>query len=664
MANIAERQHIERVISAATEQTGLSQDSSVYDLIKKSWVRCVNDYGLDPARRQPARIVTDSQLREHQEQLEDFLHVARAGMEQLYKRISSLGYVLLLTDAKGVTVDYIGNDALEKDLKKAGLYLGADWNEQFAGTCAVGTCIVEQTPLTCHRDDHFDSTHISLTCNSAPLFQPNGEFMGVLDVSLLTPPMVRESQMLTLQLTSLYAQLIEDANFLRHFSHRWILRLGTAWALVDVCGEQMLAFDEDGIVVGANSGARKRLGQSGLAVGTQLIGKQLTDIFNCSIDEIWRLSKASHASERSILGTFDHETFYASVLPPRYNPHGSKAVGETREHAPELPACPALERLAGNDQQMHRILAQAKRLVNKGVNILIHGETGTGKEVFAKALHESSNRAARPFVAVNCAAIPDSLIESELFGYTAGTFTGARNKGMKGLIQQSDRGTLFLDEIGDMPLHLQTRLLRVLSEREVLPLGADKPVPVALTVVAASHRDLRKLIAAGQFREDLYYRLCGATLFLPPLRERQDKRYLIERIFAEEAKEIGSSPSISEAAMDCLLAYPWPGNVRQLRNVLRFALALSDGQLVVAEDLPREIVDPSPAGQSDGIASQAQAAPAPAQPISSEAQQLLTALIRQRWNVTAVATELRICRATVYRHMKKYNIVSPVDQGV
>ncbi|EEG09887.1 sigma-54-dependent Fis family transcriptional regulator [Pseudogulbenkiania ferrooxidans] len=659
MANLSERQHIERVLAVATHDSGLSQDSSAYDLIKRSWSRCVHDYGLDPAARRHARILTAHELRDHREQAEDFLHVARAGMEQLYKRVSSLGYVLLLTDAQGVTIDYIGNDALETDLKKAGLYLGADWNEEHAGTCAVGTCIVEQAPLTCHREDHFDATHITLSCNSAPLFQPDGEFMGVLDVSMLASPQARESQHLALHLTLLYAQLIEDANFLRHFANRWILRLGTAAALVDVCGELMLAFDADGVVVGANSGARQRLGRmQANDAGGGLIGHLLTDIFRCSMDDIRQLARTPALGDAALLATFDHDLFHASVIPPRIAPR--PAVSATARESVPLPACPALDRLAGDDRQMQRILEQSKRLVNKGVNILIHGETGTGKEVFAKALHESSERAARPFIAVNCAAIPDSLIESELFGYAPGTFTGARSKGMKGLIQQSDRGTLFLDEIGDMPLHLQTRLLRVLSEREVLPLGADKPVRVELTVIAASHRDLRKLIAGGQFREDLYYRLCGATLFLPPLRERQDKRYLIERLFAEEAAQSGQSPVLAEAALACLMDYPWPGNVRQLRNVLRFALALSDGGSVELGDLPHELMEGRPPLEetlTPPKAEREESLPA----ALDEAGLLLAALRRNKWNVTAAAAELGICRATVYRHMKKFSIVSPLD---
>jgi transcriptional regulator of acetoin/glycerol metabolism len=557
--------------------------------------------------------------------------------------MAGIGYVLLLTDAHGIAVDFIGNDAWARELKQSGLYLGADWSETRAGTCAVGTCIVEQAPITCHHNDHFDASHITLTCNSAPLFDPTGGFLGVLDVSALTSPSPHDSQHLVLQMVTMYAQMVEDANFLRYFRDRWVLRLGSAWSMVDVSGEIMLAFDADGLIVGANNGARRALRPlPGRAGG--LVGQTLDAIFREGMDAIWRIARSGFAADRSTLSAAGGEVYYGTVLAPRVAPQPVRA-------AAAAVAAPALERLAGDDPQMRRLIAQASRLINRPVNILLHGETGTGKEVLAKALHESSSRATKPFVAVNCAAIPESLIESELFGYTPGSFTGGRSKGMRGLIQQADGGTLFLDEIGDMPLHLQTRLLRVLAEREVLPLGAEKPIPVNLTVIAASHRDLRKLIAEGRFREDLYYRLCGAILFLPPLRERRDRDYLIERLLAAEGAELGTDAQPTPAARAALLAHDWPGNVRQLRNVLRFALAVCDGSRITLEDLPAELMT---AGAHDAHTAVPEAALA-----RDEAASLDAALRRQRWNITAAAAELGICRATVYRQMKRFGIVPP-----
>ncbi|MEO8655063.1 MAG: sigma-54-dependent Fis family transcriptional regulator, partial [Ramlibacter sp.] len=525
------------------------------------------DHGLDPTRAQPARIIEHARLREHQEQIESFLRVARAGMEQLYKRVSPLGYVLLLTDAQGVTVDYIGNDQWDRELKRSGHCLGADWNESHAGTCGVGTCFVERTPLTCHQDDHFDATHIGLTCTTAPLFDPTGEFIGVLDISALTSPSERASQHLARHMTMMFAQKVEDANFIRHFGDKWILRLGADWALVDVSGECMLAFDVEGRIAGANSGARQMLtALAANGAAQRLIGAHLSDVFKATMDDIWRVARSGTTSERTVLSTRRHELFYAMATPPRHPVSKlARSIERHNEALPRLMACPALDQLAGDDKPMQRLIDQAKRLVNKKVNILLHGDTGTGKEVMARALHDSSHRANKAFVAVNCSSIPESLIESELFGYTPGSFTGGRAKGARGLILQSAGGTLFLDEIGDMPPHLQTRLLRALSECEVLPLGAEAPVPVDLTVIAASHRDLRRLIADGVFREDLYYRLCGATLHLPPLRLRGDKAYVMSRVLEQEGKQMGVDAQISGEAQELLLRFAWPGNIRELR---------------------------------------------------------------------------------------------------
>lgn len=653
--------HINEVIERTSRHSeGLVDD----DIITRSWARCVSDHGLDPARVQPAHVLEEFKLREHQEQIESFLRVARAGMEQLYKRVSPLGYVLLLTDAQGVAVDYIGNDQWDRALKRSGLCLGADWKEQHAGTSGVGTCIVERVPITCHQTDHFDATHISLTCTAAPLFDPTGEFIGVLDISALSSPSEKTSQHLAGHMTTMFAQMVEDANFIRYFGDKWLLRLSADWALVDISGNCMLAFDAEGVIVGANSVARRALlAQSANGSFVPVVGNHLSAVFKGSTDEIWKIARAASSSDRAVLSTRRLELFYAVATPPRYAPSRSMR-GDERTPEVVQPDCPALDRLAGDDSQMLRLINQSKRLLNKKVNILLHGETGTGKEVVARALHDSSTRAAKPFIAVNCASIPESLIESELFGYVAGSFTGGRSKGARGLIQQSDGGTLFLDEIGDMPLQLQTRLLRVLSEHEVMPLGAEKPVPVELSVVAASHRDLRRLIADGVFREDLYYRLCGASLHLPPLRLRTDKAFVIACVLKQENEQMGTDAQIDDEALDLLANYSWPGNIRQLRNVIRFALAVCDNGYIEASHLPQELYGDNDRDLHEKRLPLADAPSADehSEVEDSEAGMLSAVLRKHRWNITAVSQELGICRATVYRQMKRLNIVSPTHQ--
>ncbi|WP_028006468.1 sigma-54-dependent Fis family transcriptional regulator [Solimonas flava] len=653
------RQHIETVMNVVSGAIAVPAEAEEH-LIHRSWIRCYRDYGLDPASRHAARIEPSPRLRERRARHERYLQVARAGMEQLYRHVSDLGYVLLLADADGITLDCVGDDSAQSPLS-AGLVLGADWNELHAGTNGIGTCLAERRTLTCHRDDHYYAGNLGLSCTATPLFDPHGELMGVLDVSSLSSPEARESQHLARHLTALYGRMIEDANFMQRFRERWILRLGTVGALIDVNAELMLAFDADGVIVGANSGARRRLGLFDSTLTGDLIGHSLSAVFRDRVAEIWRLARGADAAERGLLHTWAGEGYHATVLAPRAAARPAAVVDAPAPAAAAAPA-PTLQTLAGDDPRMETLIERARRLVARPLNILIQGETGTGKEVLAKALHEASPRAAKPFVAVNCAAIPESLIESELFGYKPGTFTGARSRGMVGLIQRADGGTLFLDEIGDMPLALQTRLLRVLSEGEVLPLGADKPVPLQLVVFAASHRDLQARIAAGEFREDLYYRLSGAVLPLPPLRERQDRAYLIRALLRDEAERLDASAAITPAALDCLLRHPWPGNIRQLRNALRYALSMADADGIDVEHLPPEVVD---ASQASGIAPPTAPVAAPAAAADavprSERAQLLDALRRHHWVITKVARELRLCRATVYRQMKRHGIVSPTQ---
>ena len=341
-----------------------------------------------------------------------------------------------------------------------------------------------------------------------------------------------------------------------------------------------------------------------------------------------------------------------------------------------------LEELAGEDPRMLRNVRCAHRIADTNVSVLIQGPTGSGKEAFAHAMHLASRRAGRSFVAVNCAAIPETLIESELFGYKSGAFTGARREGLRGRIVQSSGGTLFLDEIGDMPLALQSRLLRVLEEHEVVPLGSETAVAVDLHVLAASHRNLREMIVRGSFREDLYYRLNGITLELPALRERTDKERLIQHALAAETGN-GRPAAIERDALECLLAYNWPGNIRELRNVIRTALAICEGGVVRALDLPREIREGESAcdARSDTLsgsspvssaASCMQAADGhypgetPGSPHNrlqaAERAALLRAIEDLHGNMSRVAAELGVSRNTLYRKIKRHGI-APVRRA-
>ncbi len=522
-----QRAHIAAVMQVA--EAGLAAQAALAhdEVIRRSWQRCVHEHRLDPTRMQEAVILPSHQLREHQDRIDDFLHIARHGLETLYQQVAGLGYCVLLTDARGVTVDFIGDLQLDSSLRKAGLYLGADWSEQHAGTCGVGTCISTGESLTVHLDDHFDATHIPLTCTTAPVYDALGQLNAVLDISQLSSAQPKASQHLALQLVRTYAQHIENASFLHTHRHAWILRLSAAPAFLDVNPDYLLALDDAGRVIGHNRRAQLLLQAqfhqgSGIAVG--IIGLPFERLFNATLGELGRYTLTRASDQRAItLAGSGRVLFMLASPPPRrdeqHRSSSSFTAAPQQDRASSDRKIPKpLAALSGGDPALDRQIERAAKLVNSPVSVLLTGETGTGKEVFAKALHQASERRGRPFVAVNCAAIPESLIESELFGHLPGSFSGAGPKAKKGLIQEADGGTLFLDEIGDMPRDLQARLLRVLAEREVLPIGATKPTPVNIRVIAATHCDLEQLVRERRFRDDLYYRLNGAHLVLPPLR--------------------------------------------------------------------------------------------------------------------------------------------------
>ncbi|MCU7875648.1 MAG: sigma 54-interacting transcriptional regulator [Candidatus Thiodiazotropha sp. (ex Lucinoma borealis)] len=299
------------------------------------------------------------------------------------------------------------------------------------------------------------------------------------------------------------------------------------------------------------------------------------------------------------------------------------------------------------------------KVIERDIPYMLFGETGTGtgtgtgKDMFARALHKASSRRDKPFIAVNCASLPESLIESELFGYRPGAFTGASRDGNRGKILQADGGTLFLDEIGDMPLHLQARLLRVLEEREVIPLGGETPIKVSIKLISATHHDILSMVEEGEFREDLYYRLHGISLTMPPLRDRKDKLQLIQKIGQQEA---GNSVELKwdPEALRILENFTWPGNIRQLLNVLRTTTAMCENGIVTVNDLPDDICN---------AIYEEESADNPGSTFNSlaiaERDVLLSELEDMHWNVSRVAKKLTLSRNTLYRRMKRYGINPP-----
>ncbi len=618
--------HAQQVLTVAH-----GRDPSSDPSIARSWLRCLEDYHLDPAQTIAPTVLEHGRLLESRERLQQVLHIAGSEMNSLHQQLSGAGHAVLLTDARGVILNCVTAPSERKIFERAGLWLGADWSEACEGTNGIGTCLVERQSLTIHRDEHFRGRHTGLTCSASPVFDPHGDLLAVLDVSSAREAVSRQSQFHTMALVNLSAKMIESCYFLRHFENHWLLRFHLQAESVGLFSEGLLAFDGEGRICAVNQSALNLLGQ--LRGG--LLGQPVEGFFDCSLDKL--LGRASaNATASWPLRTRDGRQLFAALR------------GQVRSvPAPFIKPAPApLPGICLGDPTLQQDFRKALRVFERDVPLLVNGETGSGKEAFAKAVHLASQRADKAFVALNCAAIPESLIESELFGYRGGSFTGARKEGMQGKLQQADGGTLFLDEIGDMPLALQTRLLRVLEDRLVVPLGGE-PQAVNVRIISATHRNLLERVQDGSFREDLYYRLNGLEVGLPPLRERSDKSQLLDFLLAQEAN--GESVALDPSARVALLAFAWPGNVRQLRTVLRTLVALCDGGRVGLEDLPVQIrqAPPVPVAQAKSMESPLE---------DAERLALLTALQQQRWHMTHTAEQLGVSRNTLYRKLRRHGI--------
>ncbi|MBS97309.1 MAG: transcriptional regulator [Oceanospirillaceae bacterium] len=619
--------------------------------IRGSWERCIDRYKLEPGRDLLPPRLSDRELQREQTELDSLLHVAEPVFQRLRQVGGNSGYCVLVTNARGVVLRQFIDTQQGEELKEHGMRVGTVWSEELVGTNGLGTCLATGEALTVYAQEHFGRELRRFSCSTAPLISPHGEMIGALDISTYAQG-EKQLQGLAQNLVCDSADQIEAAMFRYAFRSAHLLSIVWGREGDPSLSSALIATNDGGTVIGITTPALMLLGVSERA---RMIGLGLSELFGVTLEELHR-----EPCRFAGLGDDSH-VMWLSCLDSRVLT--SPSVTRAEISAKPLSRDPnnPLVQLAGGDHRLARNAEICQRVINRRINVLLQGETGTGKEVWARAIHDSSQRAEKPFVTLNCAAIPESLIESELFGYSAGTFTGGLKGGKVGKIQASHGGTLFLDEIGDMPLALQARLLRVLAEGEITPLGEIKAVPIDLHVITATHRDLKQLIADGGFREDLYYRISGVRVELPALRERADKAELIDRVLDEISEQ---KIELSDEVRRILTTYEWPGNIRQLKNVLQFALCMCDGERIDPQDLPEEVIA-RPLERRAATSSFPDHPPermvslgAPARTAEEEGERghLLSTLEANRWVVSRAAKALGISRSTLHRKIKKYSL--------
>jgi sigma-54 dependent transcriptional regulator, acetoin dehydrogenase operon transcriptional activator AcoR len=576
--------------------------------ILRSWQRCA-EQGLDATGAIRAEPLTAAELRALHEQNEALRLLSRPELSSLRAEAKLTNSVVILTDAKGRVLDTAGSPEFAGQAAQVSLRPGVMWAETSTGTNAIGTALAERRAIEVHGAEHFFEPHGILHCAAVPIVDPYGKLAGVLDMS----GHASAEHTHAMGLVRLAVEQIEHRFFNRSFDEMAVVRFHRSADLLGTAREGILVFDGERLIAGNRR-------------AFQLVGLDRKALRQVTRDSVFEAAATPSGELRSHAG----ERFVAAISEPK----------ATRRPTPG--PLPRMVRAAVSEPiltpESRSDLAKAVRLVNAQIPLLITGQTGAGKEVFARRLHGLSGRAGKPFVAINCAALPESLIEAELFGYEPGAFTGARKSGAQGLVQQAEGGILFLDEIGDMPLGLQSRLLRVLQDKEVAPLGGGTPRKADFVPVCATNRDLRAMVDAGTFRPDLYFRIAQYTLTLPALAQMPDLPGIVSTLWAQLAPARAPLPG---PVLARLAAYDWPGNFRELAGTLRAIAALAEpGAPITLADLPAAVAP----------------VPVAATMHSADLESLTETAIRRaidlhKGNLSAAARALGIDRSTLYRRV-------------
>ncbi len=605
----------------------------INERVARSWQRSLAA-GLTPTgRMSEMEHFTGNRLSGVLSRNQDLLAHARPVMEYLYDQMRDSHSMIILTDRRATLMKTLGDVDFLTKAERVALSVGASWQEQVRGTNAIGTALAETDSIEIIGAEHYLERNGFLTCAAAPIMAGDATLMGVIDVS----GDYRNRHPHTLGLVSMAARMIENRLILTDDRHSMCLRLHADPHGIGTVAEGIVTLSEDGIVTGANRAGLAMLGLNALDLDVMPLYRVFTTGFEAFLS--WHRRHPDQAMQAQLR---DGSRLFTRVQMERRRtlPQAAAPVSKTEADALAL--------LDSGDAVWRKAADKARRILGKPIPLLIQGESGVGKEYFARAVHDSGPRKKGPFVAINCAALPENLVEAELFGYCAGAFTGARREGYQGRLREAHGGTLFLDEIGDMPLAMQTRLLRVLQERSVTPLGGGKTIEVDFSLICATHHKLSEEVHKGLFRQDLYYRINGLAVSLPALRERSDLPVLTQRVLQEINPD--RSVYLSTRLLPLFAAHPWPGNLRQYVNVLRTASAMLDDHehcidlQHLADDLIEELSEkPRISAEPSNL--------------SRNLKQLSLTTIRSTLeecggNVSKTARILGISRQTLYRKLK------------
>lgn len=636
------------------------------EMIKASHLRSLN-FGVQREQVLSSRILSQRDMDQKLKKNRRLIEIASPFMQLLSGFVSQSGFMIMLTDGKGCILELLGDHHTLTEASAMGMIQGAYMAEQYIGTNAMGTALAENKPVQITAREHYVYAYQLWTCAAAPIHDEKGRLIGCLNLTAMHDRVHAHTLGLIVASVKAIEHQVKSV-----FSEK---RLKEAYRYVS----QILNTLEFGVISTNDQGVIHRvnnLASRYLRLPVAQIESRNLATFIPQWEKYLATVQRSDLvvdEEITINHLGDRETFNLNVY-PLTDGDGTisgtvvtiremKRVYKIVHKYTGMQARYNFEDLIGESDELKKIIEYCKNIASSPSTVLIQGESGTGKEVLAQSVHNYSNRRDNGFVALNCGAIPEALIESELFGYTEGAFTSARKGGKPGKFELANGGTLFLDEIGEMPMDMQVKLLRALQEKAITRVGGEKLIPVDVRIIAASNRNLKEEITKGNFRQDLYYRLSVIPVYIPPLKDRREDIPILIRFFLnlKSVKLRKQVPDMDNRMFKALVSYDWPGNVRELENFIEKYVNL-DGQM----DLNDEIMNPDAYHRALTRKKQ-EIVPVPQEPIIQkdrpvinldelEKQAIEHAIIVMERNMTKVSKALGISRNALYQKVKKYGI--------
>ncbi|MFY0216307.1 sigma-54-dependent Fis family transcriptional regulator [Bacillus cereus] len=599
---------------------GVLDSNRINQRISESWHRC-KQANVNPHMNKGQKILSSNIFQEQKKKSEIFLDIALPQIQNMRKTIDELQMMVLLIDPDGYVLSLSGNKQTLKRAKHINFIEGVKWTESAVGTNAIGTALEIEEAIMISGTEHYTVASHSWSCAAAPIHNDDGKLIGVLDFSCP----IEFSHPYMLGMVTSIAHAIERECSIRvhqnelHLIHRFL-------DVID-SDEQVVICNHRDVIVSASKSVRERINNWSRMKLEELMHHGLETKLEIPVYSNERMiGKCMYLKENKQMNTYSAFTFIKGITFPG---------------------------VTGTSRAFQHTLEEIKLVSPTDASVYVCGETGVGKEYVARALHENSPRKDGPFIAVNCGSLPKELMESELFGYAEGAFTGARRQGYKGKFEQANGGTLFLDEIGEVPPEMQVALLRVLQERTITPIGSSKLVPVNIRIITATHKDLLRLVEEGKFRQDLYYRLHVYPLYVPSLIERkEDIPYFIQHFCERKNWNVVFPKSIYNQ----FLQHTWPGNIRELVNVLERIYILSQGREICEKQVA--FLLQTMMGNQQQLELQVETKTEQTLHFREKIQRdsMIEALQKTNGNVSLAAKLLNVPRSTFYKRMQKYKL--------